>query len=91
MEITENEVELFQPFKPMLCTRLTKLKGDDDDENGDGIGLKSISRKDIAGLPPPPFLVETKCDGERFQIHYDSTRPPHDQFRYFSRQIIVSN
>lgn len=48
-----------------------------------------VSRVDNYLKKSPYFYVETKLDGERFQIHMD-----HGEFKYFSRsvsQIILSS
>ena len=76
--IDETQVQLFSPFKQMLCARLN-VKYDLSNEG---------KREDFGNLPDPPFLVELKFDGERFQIHYDSARPSGQQFRFFSRSGI---
>jgi ATP-dependent DNA ligase I len=76
----------------MLCTRMTVIEdgfvmgeyGENNDENPDDKpkDKKSSSKKiKQVFLPNPPFIVETKWDGERFHIHYDGTR-----FKFFSKK-----
>ena len=76
--LDETQVELFSPFKQMLCARLNVPYQVSDKGR----------REDFGNLPDPPFLVEIKFDGERFQIHYDSARPSDEKFRFFSRSGI---
>ena len=75
------QVIMFKPFEQMLCGRLlVKYEASENDPK---------RRKESFGyLPPFPFIAETKFDGERFQMHYDSSREPSDQFRWFSRSRI---
>ncbi|CAG7733646.1 unnamed protein product, partial [Allacma fusca] len=75
-QIDDTSLQLFQPFKPMLCARLNSMEATPKPKS---------SRIEPVTLPSPPFLLETKWDGERFQIHYDSSQPPNNCFRYFSR------
>src|SRR5207237_5096551 len=43
-------------------------------------------RKRPFELPDAPFLIETKWDGERFQIHYELDESTGlETFKYFSR------
>ncbi|KAL1137893.1 hypothetical protein AAG570_009588 [Ranatra chinensis] len=59
LRLHEVEVQLFQPFRPMLSERCD---------------IQSLSFKGT-------YYLETKLDGERFQLHYD-----HGKFKYFSRR-----
>lgn len=95
-----SNIVLFTFFKPMLCARLNKIDGDEDETNADEEDSTKLSQspKKLSSqkaqevkLPAPPFVLETKFDGERCQIHYqyndDSTLPDEDRhkFKYFSR------
>lgn len=85
LKISVDEIVLFNHFKPMLATRMDVIDSSFDAggslDGASGGAQKSTSKKDVVRLPPPPFYVETKWDGERFQIHYDA-----GQFKYFSRR-----
>jgi len=73
----------------MLCARLN-IVGDSFSGNApdysqeletEESSKKTKSKGPDVTLPPPPFFIETKFDGERFQIHYDGTA-----FKYISRK-----
>ncbi|CAL8118040.1 unnamed protein product [Orchesella dallaii] len=88
VEVSDVDISLFNHFCPMLATRMDIIDStfeagsslNDNDSNGATTSKKS-TKKDFVSLPPPPFYVETKWDGERFQIHYDGTN-----FKYLSRR-----
>eukprot|EP00795_Rhopilema_esculentum_P013203 gene13203-4019_t len=59
--LSEVEIELFSPFRPML-------------------GQRSSFQEVEKIMNYKPFLIETKVDGERIQLHKKG-----DEYRYFSR------
>ena len=79
-------LSLFNFFRNMLCVRFNI--SEEDEKPGQVSTRKATSRrrKEAITIPPSPFTIETKWDGERFQIHYQ--RDPssgRDIFKYFSR------
>lgn len=88
-EVENIDVLLFSHFRPMLATRMDVIDSTYDtggslNSTGSHETSKTKAGKpkaDVVSLPPPPFYVETKWDGERFQIHYDG-----QEFKYFSRR-----
>lgn len=55
---------------------------DDFDVNAvNRTAVASSSSKSVSKIMTPPFFVETKWDGERFQVHYDGS-----QLKYMSKQ-----
>lgn len=90
LDVDEIDVFLFNHFRPMLATRMdiidsafeaSSLGASEDVPGATSKKISKWGKPTPVSLPSPPFYVETKWDGERFQIHYDG----HD-FKYFSRR-----
>lgn len=64
VRLHEIEIEIFQPFKPMLSQRCDIQEVDKDITSADH------------------YYVETKFDGERFQLHCSN-----GEYKYFSRYL----
>jgi len=70
----------------MLCHRLDVGNKKDEDSETSGKVIIGKSKRNPVTLPPAPFLVETKFDGERFQIHFKRGPPGGDAvFKFISR------
>lgn len=90
-EIDDVDILLLNHFRPMLATRMdiidSAFEGGSLGSSGSAESKERTTCKsnwgkpDAVTLPPPPFYVETKWDGERFQIHFDGS-----QLKYFSRR-----